>query len=223
MSREHAFEGTTIRFTSFTDPMSPSPLAPEARHTYRSGARPMNPLEIAAVVTTLAAVWLTVRQNIWCWPFAIVGVTLYAVVFYQARLYGNMGLQGVFLALSIYGWYAWLRGGDDHGTLHVSRVSRIHGLVLSLLGFALAVGLALLFERWTDAASPRVDSTLTSFSIVAQWMMSRKILENWIVWIAVDVVYVWLFISQSLYLTAGLYVVFLGLATQGFMEWKRSM
>jgi len=179
--------------------------------------------EIAAVAVTLLAVYLTVRQVIWCWPLSIVSVSLYAWIFYSARLYADMGLQVLYLALSIYGWWAWLHGGEGHGELLVTRATsrdRWTLLVLGLLsGFSLGVALA----RFTDASLPFMDSTLTSFSIVGQWMQTRKLLEAWLVWLAVDVFYVGMFLYKGLYPTAALYALFLYLAARGFLEWRRSM
>jgi nicotinamide mononucleotide transporter len=180
-------------------------------------------LETIAVAVTLLAVYLTARQVIWCWPLGMISVSLYAVVFYQSRLYADMGLQVVYFALAVYGWWAWQRGGVDHGTLRVSLLSaRGRGtlaLVAALAGFALGRTL----HEWTDASLPYMDSTLTSFSIAAQWMQTRKFLEAWLVWLAVDVFYVGMFLYKGLYLTAGLYAVFLYLAILGFVSWRRSM
>ncbi len=175
------------------------------------------------MVVTLLAVYLTTRQIIWCWPLAMVSVTLYAIVFYGARLYADMGLQGLYLGLAVYGWWAWLRGGEDHGELEVSRTStRTRGLlvlVAALGGIALGQTLA----RLTNASLPFMDSMLTAFSVAAQWMQTRKLLECWLVWLVVDVCYVGMFLYKGLYLTAGLYAVFLVLAVMGFAEWRRSV
>jgi nicotinamide mononucleotide transporter len=183
----------------------------------------MTALELVAVVVTVAAVYLTARQIIWCWPLAMVSVTLYAVVFYQARLYADMGLQGVYFALAVYGWWAWLHGGEDHGTLRVSLASWPRRVALSALGAVSGFLLGLALHRWTDASLPFMDSTLTSFSIIAQWMQTRKLLEAWLLWLAVDVFYVGMFVFKGLFLTAGLYAVFLYLALLGFAAWRRSM
>ncbi len=180
-------------------------------------------LELVAVVLTLVAVYLTTRQVLWCWPLGMLSVTLYAVVFYDARLYADMGLQGLYFSLAAYGWWAWLHGGEDHGELRVSLTSarmRVALLVAAAIGGVL-LGQAL--NRFTDASLPFMDSMLTSFSIAAQWMQTRKLLESWLVWLAVDVLYVAMFLYKELFLTAGLYAVFLGLATVGFVEWRRSM
>jgi nicotinamide mononucleotide transporter len=180
-------------------------------------------LEIVAVLVTIVAVWLTARQVIWCWPLALVSVTLYAVVFYQAKLYADMGLQAVYFVLALYGWWAWLHGGEDRGELRVTVARWRFRIGLVLLGAVSGCLLGLVLHRFTDASLPFMDSTLSSFSIVAQWLQTRKILEAWLLWIALDVVYVGMFVYKGLFLTAGLYAVFLWLAAVGFVSWRRSM
>jgi len=179
-------------------------------------------LEVIAAAFGVISVYLSTRQNIWSWPTAIVNVALYTVVFYQGRLYGQMGLQPIYLALSVYGWYQWLHGGEQHTELRVSRASpRLLG-ALAALNLVLWLVLAAVL-RQTDAALPWLDALLTTTSLVAQWMMTRKILQNWLIWIAVDVVYVPMFVSQGLYATAVLYAAFLVLAVMGYVEWRRSL
>lgn len=181
-----------------------------------------SPLEGVAAVFGVVSVFLSTRQNIWSWPTGIVNVALYAIVFYQGRLYGQMGLQPIYLALSVYGWYQWLHGGEQHSELRTSRASpRLLTIVaaLTLSGWLL---LAVILQR-TDAALPWLDAILTTTSLAAQWMMTKKIVENWLLWIAVDVVYIPMFFSQKLYATALLYFAFLILAVMGFMEWRRSV
>ncbi len=180
-------------------------------------------LELVAVVLTLLAVILTVRQIIWCWPLAMISVALYAVVFYEARLYADMGLQGLYLGLAAYGWWAWLHGGEGDGELEVSLTpgpTRLRLLLAATLG-GILLGQAL--THFTNASLPFVDSVLTSFSIGAQWMQTRKLLESWLVWLAVDVGYIGMFLYKALYPTAGLYTVFLVLAAMGFVQWRRSL
>jgi len=177
---------------------------------------------MVAVLITLVAVYLTTRQVVWCWPLGMMSVTLYAVVFFEARLYADMGLQGLYFALAAYGWWAWLHGGEDHGALRVSLTTIKTKAGLFLLAAAAGLALGALLGRFTDASLPFMDSTLTSFSIAAQWMQTRKLLENWLVWIAVDVFYVGMFLFKELYLTAGLYAIFLVLAGMGYVQWRRS-
>jgi nicotinamide mononucleotide transporter len=180
-------------------------------------------LELLAAVTGALSVWLSVRQNIWSWPTAIVNVVLYTVVFWDAKLYADMGLQVIYAILSLYGWYQWLYGGEGRTELRVTRTPPRLAAVLTLIAAAGSALLGTLLRHATDAALPFMDSFLSSTSLVAQWMMTKKLLENWLVWIAVDVLYVGMFLFKGLYLTAGLYAVFLVLAVRGYLDWRRSM
>lgn len=183
----------------------------------------MQSYEIFAAVVGAISVFLSVRQNVLSWPTALVNVALYAVVFYQAKLYADMGLQVVYFFLSLYGWYQWLYGGRNRTELPVSRLPRRLWLVLPALAVAGTAVLGTLLARTTDASLPYLDSALSVTSLIAQWMLTRKILENWVVWIVVDVVYVWMFIHKELHATAVLYAAFLVLAVLGYREWKVSL
>lgn len=181
-----------------------------------------NPLETVAALFGIVSVWLSTREHIASWPTAIVNVALYFVVFQRAQLYADMGLQLVYLVLSVYGWYEWQYGGAGRTVLPVSRTTRAQALVLVPLGLAGSLGLGLLLARTTDAALPWLDSALAVTSLLAQWMMTRKLLENWLVWIVADVAYVAMFVSKGLFVTAALYAVFLVLAAKGYFDWRRS-
>jgi nicotinamide mononucleotide transporter len=180
-------------------------------------------LETLAAITGAIAVWLSTRENILSWPIALVNVALYAFVFFQTKLYADMGLQGVYFALSLYGWYEWLHGGANRAPLHVSRTPRTFLIGLPLFGAAGAFVLGSLLRRYTDASLPFLDSALTSYSLVAQYMMTRKWLENWALWIVLDAIYVGMFVYKSLPTTAILYAVFFVLAIMGHMRWRRSL
>ena len=179
----------------------------------------MSVLEVAAFVTGVATVFLAARQHVWNWPIGIVNVALYALLFWQVRLYADAGLQVVYLVLAVYGWWAWLHGGSQGAPLRVRRASpRLLSLVIVLgAGFAAALGLTL--ARHTDASVPLLDSALTGASLVGQFLMTRKYLESWPVWVATDVVYVGLFVARGMYPTALLYAVFTGLALYAWREW----
>src|SRR5476651_1781025 len=129
----------------------------------------------------------------------------------------------MYAVLSLYGWYQWLYGGEGHSALRVTRTSGALGAVLALIALAGSVALGTLLRHATDAALPFMDSFLSSTSLVAQWMMTKKKVENWLVWILVDVLYVGMFIFKGLYLTAGLYAVFLALAVKGYLEWRSAL
>jgi len=183
----------------------------------------ITPLEAAAALTAAAAVVLTVRESVWCWPVGLVSIAMYAVVFAQARLYGAAGLQAAFAAAAAYGWWAWLRGGTDGGHLRVSRIPRAAAAAIAAATAVVAAALGLALARYTDAAAPHVDGALAAASLAAQGMQARKWIENWWVWIAVDVAYVGLFLSQRLPVTAALYALFCALAATGVREWRRSL
>ena len=183
----------------------------------------MSILEWVAAIAGAVSVYLSARENIWSWPTAIVNVVLYALVFYEAKLYADMGLQVIYAVLSIYGWYEWLYGGAGHTELRVSRTGPRLAALLAVIAAAGSAALGLLLRHATDAALPFMDSFLSSTSLVAQWMMTKKLLENWVVWIGVDVLYVGMFIFKGLFLTSALYAVFLALAVKGYIDWRRSM
>ena len=181
-------------------------------------------LEVAGVVTGIACVWLAARNSVWNFPLAIVSCALYLVVFGRARLYSDAGLQVAFIALAIYGWIVWARGSavTDGPAVPIRRTPGRLALGLAGAGLVYALGAGFLFSH-TDAALPYWDSSTTAISLVAQVLLSRRNIENWLLWIGVDVAYVGMYWHRELYLTSGLYLVFLGLAAYGYWQWRREM
>jgi nicotinamide mononucleotide transporter len=179
-------------------------------------------LEWVAAIAGAVSVYLSARENIWNWPTAIVNVGLYIVVFRRTGLYSDMGLQVVYLILSIYGWYEWLYGGEDRSQLEVSRASSRQWLVVLPIAAAFWIALARYTATLPGVTLPYLDSGLTTISLVAQWMMTRKILENWVLWIVADIAYVPMYLYKGLPVTAALYAIFLLLAVVGFRSWWRS-
>jgi nicotinamide mononucleotide transporter len=183
----------------------------------------MDPIEAVAVVMTLVGIVLTIKEKIACWPVAIVGILAYMVVFIRARLYADTLLQPIYVVQNIYGWWYWAHGGargqGDAPIVVLSRRSR----AVWLMGTALmSVVVGAVLARWTNAAAPYADAALSTTSLVANWLLARKVLENWWLWIAVNVGYVILFWRKHLQLSAGLYAVLLILAIAGLVEWQRS-
>lgn len=178
--------------------------------------------EWIAATAGAVSVYLSARENIWTWPTAILNVALYLFIFYESGLYSDMGLQVVYLVLSVYGWYEWLYGGERRTRLSVSTATRRVWTVAAGIGFVFWLGLARYTSMLPGVSYPYVDSALTTISLVAQWMMTRKILENWLLWIIADIVYIPMYISKHLYVTAALYAVFLVLAGIGLVDWRRS-
>ncbi|HEX9162490.1 MAG TPA: nicotinamide riboside transporter PnuC [Thermoanaerobaculia bacterium] len=181
-----------------------------------------SPLEIAAVVFTLVNVWLAIKENMWTWPTGIASVILYAVVFYQSRLYANAGLQVIYFVLSIHGWYEWLHGGANKSELHVRRTTRRQWIGCIIAGVVLTAALMWLLKVVSGSA-PFSDAVTTAFSIVGQWMLNEKLLENWLIWLAVDIIYVPLFAFSHRNLSALLYALFCVLCVKGIIDWKRSL
>ncbi|HEY7728684.1 MAG TPA: nicotinamide riboside transporter PnuC, partial [Candidatus Eisenbacteria bacterium] len=183
----------------------------------------MSPLELAGVATGLVGVWLITRENVWCWIAMILSASLYTVVFYEARLYAGMGLQVVYVLMFLYGWWGWLHGGPGGSVLRVSRTPAPWRMALLAGAAAGTAVLGMALARHTDESLPYWDSAATSMSLAAQWMQTRKWLENWLVWIAVDLVYVGMCLYRGLLPTVGLYATLLVLAAIGLIQWKRSM
>ncbi len=184
--------------------------------------RGFNILELVGVVTGILYVWLNIRQNIWCWPFGLVSVTIYMIVFFQVRLYADVGLQVVYIGLSFYGWYYWLHGGAGHDAAPVTCITPRQTAVLAFVGIV-STGLMGFGLSHTDASLPYWDSTTTVWSLVGQWLTSKKILENWLVWIAVDTLYVGIYIYKGLYLTSGLFAAYLIMAVAGYFAWRKTL
>jgi len=182
----------------------------------------MTILEAVAVLFGVLCVWLTIRQNIWCWPTGLVQVAIYIYIFFEVKLYSDLILHVIYVGLQVYGWNHWLRGGKDHGALVVTVLGwrcRIAWVVATL---AVTAGWGYLMHRFTDASVPYGDAFTTVTSLVAQWLMARKRLESWLFWIVVDVVAIGIYWYKSLVLTSGLYAIFLILATLGWFEWRKS-
>lgn len=177
--------------------------------------------ELVASVLGVISVSLLVRQNIWCWPIGIVMVTMYVYIFWQARLYSDMGLQVYYIGMQAWGWYHWLHGDQSDGTVRVSRMTnRAIGVWTALLAAGTAA-LGFTMMTFTDADVPYWDAATTVMSLLAQYLQTMKWLEAWILWILVDVLATGIYIYKGLYATSVLYTVFLGLATWGLIDWWR--
>lgn len=183
----------------------------------------MTPLEIIAASLGVIAVWLTVRQNPWCWPIGLVMVSLYAWFFFEAKLFSQVLLHAVFALLQLYGWWQWTRGDTGQGRRKVSWASRCEVLGGLAVASLVAVLLGGLMARYTDAQFPWPDATLTAFSLLAQLGMALKRLQCWLLWIVVDVLFVGFFAWQAYWLTAGLYGLFTLLAIMGLREWRQAL
>ncbi len=182
----------------------------------------MDIVEILGFVSGALCVWLVARQNVWNWPIGIANNVMFLILFWTAGIYADAGLQIVYMGLALYGWWAWLRGGTDHGRLPVTRTTRSQWLVLGAVGVTATVGLTVLLDTVTDSTVPLPDAITTVLSLLATWGQARKKLESWWLWITADVIYVPLYAYKDLWLTAVLYVGFLALCVLGLRNWSAS-
>nr|WP_315476320.1 nicotinamide riboside transporter PnuC [uncultured Undibacterium sp.] len=178
------------------------------------------PLELVSFTLSLITVALNIRQIHWAWLFSILSSALYAMVFFGVRLYGDMGLQFVFVLVSAWGWSQWLRGASDGGELAVTRMNSVERRWATLMCILMFAILYLFLKFCTDTDVPAADGLLTAGSLLGQALLSRKKIENWTVWIIVDVLYVALYLYKDLMLTAILYAVFVVMAIHGARVWS---
>jgi nicotinamide mononucleotide transporter len=202
-----------------------------------------NFIEIFGAVTGIVYVFLEIRQSIWLWPVGIVTSAVYIWVFFTSKIYADMSLQVYYLAISIMGWYWWVRGtgrraqgteqnwereiggkGEkEKGELQVTRLNFKTALVLAVVFVLLYIAMWIVLTRLTDSPVPVRDSFITSLSIVATWMLARKIYEHWYLWIVVNFVSAVLFLTRGLYPTVILYVVYGIMSFVGLFEWKKTI
>jgi nicotinamide mononucleotide transporter len=179
-------------------------------------------LELVAFVLAIAMVLCNLRVNPLGWPLAIASSLLYGLLFADSRLYGEAGLQVFFVVIALWGWWQWLRGrGDDGQALRVHTMTsaqRWRALIATLAAWPV---LALLLARGTDSDVPWLDALPTVASVTGQLLLGRKLVENWPVWLAVNVFSVGLFAYKGLWLTALLYAIFAVLSVVGWRAWSR--
>lgn len=176
--------------------------------------------EVLGFATGLVNVALLIRQHILNWPLGILNVLLLMVVFWSAGLYADAGLQIVYVILGGYGWWAWLHGGERRGRLVVRSTTAGEWLALAAAGVLLTAGLWLFLDRLTESTVPFLDAVTTALSLLATYGQTRKLVENWWLWIAADLIYIPLYGYKDLWLTAILYAAFLALCVVGLRAWR---
>ena len=177
-------------------------------------------LEVIGVITGLLCVYLAAKNVIWNWPFAIISVTIYIFIFFKSRLFADMGLQFYFLATNIYGWYFWSRKPATDDKIPVVLIKKQEAII-SLIAIAIFTVFLGSVLKYTTASYPYIDSFCTAVSLVAQFFLARKVLENWLLWIFVDVIYVGVYIFKGLHLTALMYAIYVAIALMGYIDWKK--
>ncbi len=182
-------------------------------------------IEWFGTITGALCVYLAAKENILNWPIAILSVVTYIYIFYNAKLYGDTILQFYFLGTSIYGWYYWSYGKSSSlkSERPVGSLVKKDWLVIVIIQIIFSIIIGVLLDRYTDTDVPFVDSFCTVMSFIAQYLMTRKKLENWLLWIFVDIIYIPLYIHKNLLATSVLYFAFLFIALQGYIDWKKTL
>lgn len=183
-------------------------------------------LQLAGIVLGLLYLWLEYRANIWLWAVSIVMPVVHGVLYYRSGLYADMAMNVYYVIAGFYGWIVWLRGSGGKSDKPVLRISKtpLHlGGILTVVGLLVWGAIYFILVHYTDSTVPVLDSLTTAMSIVALWMLSRKYLEQWLVWLAVDAISCGLYIYKGIPFTAGLYGLYTILAVAGYMRWRRVM
>lgn len=181
-------------------------------------------IELFGVLTGLIYVYLEIKENIWLWPVGILTSAFFIVVFFDSKFYADMGLQFYYLAISIYGLFIWIAKKDiDKSEIKIRNIRKkelIKYIIASILVYNV---IYYILVKFTDSPLPAWDSFTTALSIVATFMLAHKIIEQWWVWVLVNIVSLGLYIYKELYLTAFLFIVYAVMAVVGYMEWKKSL
>jgi nicotinamide mononucleotide transporter len=178
--------------------------------------------EVVAVLFFIISIVLTIRKNIWLWPSGLVAELFYLYIFYSEKMYADSGLQIIYLFQSIYGWYYWAMVKTEK-EVDVTLLS-ISGRVYVLFGVAAITGATyFVLITYTDASVPYWDALAASLSLAANWLLARRIFENWVLWILADLIYIGLFIYKDLYLSSGIYLIFIFLSVAGLIKWKKEL
>jgi nicotinamide mononucleotide transporter len=182
--------------------------------------------EVAGTLIALLYLYFTIKQNIWLWPLGFISSGIYAFVFFRSRVYAGMVLQIYFVIISVYGWYTWWKGKTDiSSSIPVQSLynNRRLALKLFLLACLLFIILSQILVYNTDSDIPYFDAFITALSIVATWMLARKYIEHWLIWLVADSVSVGVYFNKSLYFTVILYTVYTLMALVGYKEWKKDL
>jgi len=182
----------------------------------------MSLVEIIGFIFGIAGIWLTIKENIWCFPVGLINVIVSLVLFYQQKLYSDAIQQFVYIILLSYGWYKWISRKIETEELKISFSSEKLLIVLFLICIFFSATAGVIFKNYTDASLPYWDATATALSFTAQWMIAKKKIENWILWMVVNIMYIGIYIYKDLFLYAFLFFIYLILAIQGWIKWRKT-
>ena len=183
----------------------------------------LNHFELLAATLGLVSITLQIRQSLWYWPVSIVMTAMYIAVYIDQTLYAEMLLQIYFLLMCLYGWWSWKCGGKQKSELVVSRLSAGKWPPVLAIILLLFVTLGALMSRFTNNDAPWIDALVTAISFVATWLLARKKLENWLLWIVANLLSIGLYWHKAMYPTLVLFIVLVVLAFVGHQRWRREL
>jgi len=184
-----------------------------------------NYIELLGSVLGFAYILLSIKQNIWCWPVGLATSALYIYVFFVSKFYADMGLQVYYVIASIYGWFHWMYGAKSHKSddLKISKTRIKLAVLLFIINGILFWVIAYILINYTDSDIPYWDAFTTAASFVATWMLARKMIEHWIIWIIVDAVSLGLYVYKGLYPTVILFAIYTAMAVIGYIQWRKQL
>lgn len=184
-----------------------------------------NYIELLGTTFGLLYIIFSIKQNIWCWPIGLITSALYIYVFFETKFYADMILQVYYLIVSVYGWYHWMYGSKSkkQDDLKISRTSVKLSIILFGITAIIFFIISYILVNYTDSPVPYWDAFTTAASFVATWMLARKLIEHWIIWVIVDAVSLGLYVYKGLYPTVILFAVYTVLAVLGYIEWKKAL
>lgn len=180
-------------------------------------------LEISAVLFSVIYVLLAARKSIYCWFFGIFGSALSIALFFKVGLVAESILFIFYVIMGIYGWVQWNKESGRNGNMPVESKPLLWHILVVVIGYLLTGALSYILQEFTEAKMPLLDSFTTVFSLIATWMVTRRLIENWIYWICIDALTIYLYASRDLYIYATLSFVYTIIAVYGFLEWKKSL
>jgi nicotinamide mononucleotide transporter len=185
----------------------------------------INWIELTGTLLSLIYLYLSIKQKISLWIFGFLCSAMYVVVFFQSKFYADMSLQFYYLGVSVYGWFNWRKGAQnvESKVIKIERMDIKTALYLGIASVLLFLIYYLILIKYTDSPLPKADSFTTALSIVATWMLARKLIENWILWIVIDAISAGLYFYKELYPTGILFSIYTVMAVVGYWQWKKSL
>ncbi len=179
--------------------------------------------EVVAVILALAYLILAMKESIWCWPAAFVSSAIYMIIFWEVSLLMESVLSFYYIGMAVYGLWVWTKGGSEHhGVKVVTWSAQKHFLIIVVTGI-ISIIVGYMMANYTSASFPYLDAATTCFAVMTTYLVAQKVLENWLYWLVINSVSIYLYLNKGLILTSVLFVMYLGLAVVGYYQWRKSM